>query len=607
MYQTFDSAADGSMGPERAARLRAALIETGVDGFLVPRADAHQGETVAPHDERLAWLTGFTGSAGLAIVLAERAAIFVDGRYTLQAADQVDGGVFEVVATHETTPESWLRRALPEGARLGFDPWLHGRAEFDRLNEAVSARGGALVPLEPNPLDTIWEDQPPSPTGAVSIQPAELAGEAAAEKRALVGRALEEGGIDAAFLSLPDSIAWLLNIRGGDLARSPVAHCFALIRKSSEVDLFIDPDKLDGAVMAHLGNGVTVHPADALDGVLAGLGDAKVRLDRTSAPVRIATRLETAGARIDWGRDPCALPKARKNPAELAGMRAAHLRDGAAFARFLHWLETAVDAGEALTEIDVVERLEAFRDDTGALMDIAFDTICGSGPNGAIVHYRVNRKTNRALSPGELLLVDSGAQYRDGTTDITRTMALGAAPDAARRPFTLVLKGMIAISRARWPKGLTGRDLDPLARAALWRAGLDYDHGTGHGVGCYLNVHEGPQSLSRRGGEVPFEPGMILSNEPGYYRNGAFGIRIENLVVVTEPSIPEGGDRTMLGFETLTLAPIDRRMIVPDLLDADERAWLDSYHARVRDELSPVVPAETAAWLSRACAPLDTQ
>ncbi|MCL5777861.1 aminopeptidase P family protein [Limibaculum sp. FT325] len=604
MYQSFETAADGRHGAARAALLRAALAAAGVDGFLVPRADAHQGETVAPHDERLAWLTGFTGSAGLAVVLEARAALFVDGRYTLQAAQQVDTGAFEVVATHETAPEAWLAEALPQGARLGFDPWLHSRAETERLGAAVAGRGGEMIALDANPLDAVWEDQPPPAAGAVSIHPDALSGEPSADKRARIGAALAEAGTDAAFLSLPDSIAWLLNIRGSDLPRSPVAQGFALVSRSGEVDLFIDPVKLDGTVIAHLGNGVAVCSPEALDQALAGLAGRTVRLDRASAPVRIAARLEAAGARIDWGRDPCALPRAIKNPTELAGMRAAHRRDGAAFARFLHWLDAAVAAGEALTEIDVVEGLEEFRVETGALMDISFDTICGSGPNGAIVHYRVSRQSNRALAPDEVLLIDSGGQYRDGTTDITRTVALGTAHEPARAPFTLVLKGMIAISRARWPKGLTGRDLDPLARAALWRAGLDYDHGTGHGVGCYLNVHEGPHSLSRRGGEVAFEPGMVVSNEPGYYRTGAFGIRIENLLAVTPPAVPEGGERPMLGFETLTLAPIDRRMILPGMLDADERAWLDAYHARVLAEIGPLVPADTAHWLAAACAPL---
>lgn len=613
MFQSFETNSDPAAVAGRVAALRAGLAGlgagAGIGGFLIPRTDAYQGEFVSPHDERLGWLTGFTGSAGLAVVLAERAALLVDGRYTLQAARQTDTGVFEVVPTHQTSAAGWLEQALGEGDVLGYDPWLHGKAEIDRLAAAASKRGARLVPLEQNPVDAIWDDQPPPPQGAVQVHPDDIAGEPAAHRRHRIGADLAEAGAAAAVLTQPDSLSWLLNIRGTDLPRSPVALGFAVLRADASVALFMEPDKIGGAVAAHLGNEVSVAPPAALAEALAGLAGHKVLLDRATCPLWVATRLERA--EIIWGEDPCLLPKALKNAAELAGMRAAHRRDGAAMVRFLHWLDAAVAGGEALTEIDVVRALEDFRTATGELMDISFDTICGSGPNGAIVHYRVSRESNRTLAPGEVLLVDSGAQYRDGTTDLTRTMALGAPDPAAVRSFTLVLKGMIAISRARFPAGLTGRDLDPLARAALWRAGFDYDHGTGHGVGAYLNVHEGPQRLSRRGGDVALEPGMILSDEPGHYVTGRFGIRIENLLAVTEAAVPEGGERPMLGFETLTLAPIDRRLIDTALLDAGEIAWLDAYHARVLAEIGPALQAAGDAgvlgWLERSCAALETQ
>jgi len=605
MFQNFQISAPGGDRAEQLRALRGALAEAGFDGLLVPRADAHQGEVVPPGEERLAWLSGFTGSAGLAIVLGERAALCVDGRYTLQAAEQVDTALYEIVASHDTRPEDWLAAAVGEGTTIGYDPWLHGRAEIARFEAALAGTGAALAPVETNPIDRLWQDRPPQPMAAVRIHPEALTGASAESKRRRLGAALGDTGADAAVLTLPDSIAWLLNIRGGDLSHTPVALGFAVLYTDGRVTLHMDPDKFDSPVLAHLGGEVALEPPARLAASLDALTGRRVRLDERTCPPWIADRLEQAGATLDWGEDPCLLPKACKTEVELDGFRAAHRRDGAAMVRFLHWLETQAEAGAALTEIAVIERLEALRVATGRLEDIAFDTICGAGPHGAIVHYRVTRQTDRALAPGEIVLVDSGGQYRDGTTDITRTVAFGPVEAAAVRPFTLVLKGMIAISRARWPEGLAGRDLDPLARAALWRAGLDYDHGTGHGVGAYLNVHEGPAALSRRSGGVALRPGMVLSNEPGYYRAGAFGIRIENLVTVTGPAVPKGGERAMLGFETLTLCPIERRLIDPALLDADERGWLDAYHARVREVLSAELEAEPRAWLARACAPLE--
>jgi Xaa-Pro aminopeptidase len=559
---------------------------------------------VPPSDERLAWLTGFTGSAGLAIVLAHEAALFVDGRYTLQAAAQTDPEAVTVVPSRETRPADWLGERVSAGQRVGYDPWLFGRAEIERFAAATDAAGADLVPVGENPVDALWTDRPAPPMGAVEVHPERLAGESAADKRARLAQGLREDGVAAAVLTLPDSIAWLLNIRGADLSHVPVALGFAILHADARVALFMAPDKISGAVAEHLGEAVTIEPPDAFGPALDALAGGRVRLDEQTCPLWVSMRLETAGAEPDWGRDPCLLPKARKTAAELDGMRAAHLRDGAAMVRFLHWLDERAGAGAALTEIDIAERLEAFRRETGELRDISFDTICGAGPHGAIVHYRVNRETNRRLAPGELLLVDSGGQYADGTTDITRTMPFGPAPEEARLPYTLVLRGLIAISTARWPAGLAGRDLDPLARAALWRAGLDYDHGTGHGVGAYLNVHEGPAAISRRSGRVALEPGMVLSNEPGYYREGAFGIRLENLVTVTEAAVPEGGERPMLGFEDLTLVPFDRRLIDAALLTGGERAWVDAYHARVRGALSGLLEEAPRAWLEDATAPL---
>jgi Xaa-Pro aminopeptidase len=600
MLQDFRRRTTPETGPLRLAALREAMAAEELDAYLVPRADAHQGETVALRDERLAWLTGFTGSAGIAAATAARAVVFVDGRYRLQVAAEVDTGAFEIGRMPEEKLSGWLGEALSAGARVGFDPWLHTMGQIEALETALAGKGVALVRAT-NLVDRVWTDQPPPPAGPARAHPEALAGRSSADKRAALGRELREHGRAAAVLTLPDSIAWLLNIRGADIPRTPVVLAFAILHADGRVALFTVPAKIGPEVRDHLGPEVTVAPAEALGAALDAL-EGRVAVDRDSAPVWIADRLAAGAAERVWARDPCILPKATKTAAELAGARTAHLRDGAAMADFLAWLDrTAPDGG--LTEIDVVRQLEASRRGTGALHDIAFETICGAGPDGAIVHYRVSEATDRPVRPGEILLVDSGGQYPDGTTDVTRTVAVGTPDAAAVRPFTLVLKGMIAMSRLRWPEGLAGRDLDAVARVALWRAGLDYDHGTGHGVGSFLGVHEGPQGLSRRSAEA-LRPGMIVSNEPGYYREGAFGIRIENLLAVAAPETPEGGERPMLGFETLTLVPIDTRLVDPALLDTDERAWLDGYHARVRAVLEPLVETETRDWLARACAPL---
>ncbi|MCR9085555.1 MAG: aminopeptidase P family protein [Rhodobacteraceae bacterium] len=604
MLQTFDVTGAPEQGPPRLSVLRDVMAQEGIKGFLVPRADVHQGEYVAPADERLAWLTGFTGSAGFAAILSARAGVFVDGRYRLQARNQVDDTAFAIVPWPDTKLADWLKAELPEGGTVGFDPWLHTVGEIETLRKALTGTPIDLADC-PNLIDRVWPDRPAPPAGDVTPYPEALAGRSSAEKRALVAEALRQTGDESAVLTLPDSIAWLLNIRGSDIARIPVPHAFAIIHADGSVDLFVAPEKTAG-LGDGLGPDVRLHEPGAFPAALGAL-TGQVRLDKQSMPYAVPMLIEAGNVRYD--RDPCLLPKACKTAAELDGTREAHLRDGAAMVEFLHWLNGQADAlghtDHALSEIDVVTALEGFRRSTNQLRDISFETICGAGPNGAIVHYRVTRETNRILRAGELLLVDSGGQYLDGTTDITRTIALGPPESEACACYTRVLQGMIAISRARWPVGLAGRDLDALARYELWQAGLDYDHGTGHGVGTYLSVHEGPQRLSRQSGEK-LRPGMILSNEPGYYREGAFGIRIENLIAVEEaPAVP-GGDaqRRMLCFETLTYVPLDRRLIAVDMLTQAQRTWIDAYHAETRRRLGDRVSANARIWLETATAPL---
>ena len=595
MYQSFAMTTSPATGASRLAALRAELSARGLDGFLVPRADAHQGEYVAPHDERLSWLTGFTGSAGTCAVLPDAAGVFIDGRYTLQVRGQIDLTQFTPVPWTGTEVAPWIAEHLAKGV-IGFDPWLHTPREIAELRRVLSP-DVTLQAVADNPLDTVWADQPAAPSAAIAAHPLNLSGEASADKRARLAADLMDRNATAAVLSLPDSIAWLLNIRGADIARTPVALLFAILHADGSVDLFNAADRADDALRDHLGPDVRLHGMDTFAQQLDAL-DGTIALDQSSAPMWIADRLDTT---IDF--EPVRLPKARKNPAEIEGSRTAHRRDAAAMAQFLHWLDEQAPSG-TLTEIAIAQQLESYRQATTQLRDISFETISGSGPNGAIVHYRVTEASDRTLSSGELMLVDSGGQYLDGTTDITRTIAVGPVDPDAAKAFTLVLRGMIAISHLRWPAGLGGAHLDALARAPLWSAGMDYAHGTGHGVGAYLGVHEGPQSLSRRS-TVPFEPGNILSNEPGYYREGAFGIRIENLLVVQDASNIAGGDAAMLGFETLTLVPIDRRLIVLHLLSAEERDWLNRYHSRVYAEIGPLVPPATREWLKAACAPLS--
>jgi len=599
-----DNARSPGTTAARVAALRAELRRRGLSGFVVPRADEHQGEYVPPRAERLAWLTGFTGSAGLAIVLEQTAAIFVDGRYTLQASQQVDPQVF--VARHVTDqpPEGWVAEQLPKGGKLGYDPWLHPPDGLESLRRAVARAGGDLVACPDNPLDAVWADQPPPPIAPVRPHELRFTGRDAVDKRTALGGKLEADTIDAAVLTAPDSIAWLLNIRGGDVPRTPLPLSFAVLHADGGVDLFIDRRKLVPGIEAHLGNAVRIRRPDALPDALDQLGREKRRVlaDPTSAAAAIFDRLSAAGAEVIRGPDPCALPKACKNAVEIEGTRAAHRRDGAAVTRFLAWLAGHGSDG-TLTEIDAAERLAEFRRANDLFRDFSFDTISGAGPNGAIVHYRATPESNRPIRPGELYLVDSGAQYLDGTTDITRTVAIGTPTAEMRDRFTRVLKGHIALGSARFPRGTTGSQLDALARMALWAAGVDYDHGTGHGVGSYLGVHEGPHRISKIPNRVALDVGMIVSNEPGFYKTGSYGIRIENLVTVVEAEV-EGAERPMLAFETLTLAPIDRNLIDLSLLTPAEIAWLDGYHARVRDTIGPLVDPDTGEWLAAATRPL---
>jgi Xaa-Pro aminopeptidase len=600
MFQSFETHASPAQGAARLADLRKLLTSEGLAGFLVPRADLHQGEYVAARDERLQWLTGFTGSAGFCIVLPDIAGVFIDGRYRTQVKGEVDLACFTPVPWPETLPGPWIKEHLPKGV-IGFDPWLHTADEIAKI-EAALAGTEVTLRASTNAVDHIWPDQPAPPMGMAFAHPDAVAGETSAAKRARLAADLRALGQSAAVITLPDSLCWLLNIRGADVPRNPVLHGLAILHDTGRVTLFAESAKFDAATLAHLGADVTLHAPDAFVPALHAL-QSPVRVDRTTAPLAVQTELESAGISVASGDDPCRLPKAKKTAAEIEGMRNAHLRDGSAMVEFLTWLDRAPH--KQLTEIDVVRELEAFRRATNALHDISFDTICGAGPNGAIMHYRVTEDSNRAIEQDTLLLVDSGAQYLDGTTDITRTMAIGDPGDYARDCYTRVLQGTIAISRARWPKGLAGRDLDPLARAPLWMAGQDFNHGTGHGVGAFLSVHEGPQRLSRVS-DVPFEAGMILSNEPGYYREGEFGIRLENLIVVTPAPQLAGGDaeREQLCFETLTFVPFDRRLIVKALLSPAEITWLDGYHAEVLAKIGPRLSPQALDWCQAACAPL---
>ena len=601
-FQSFDDSHERAAAPARIAALRAELKRRGLDGFVVPRADRQQNEYLPASEERLAWLTGFTGSAGAAAVLAERAALFVDGRYTVQAAAQIDGKLFAIEHLVDSPPEQWLEQNLKSGAKLGYDPWLHTSESADRLRKACATAGAELVAVDNNPIDALWSDRPAPPAGPVSLRDIKLAGESAADKFKRIQAELKKLRADVLVVSDPQNVAWAFNIRGADIAHTPLALAFAVIPREGKPALYVETAKLDNKTRPALEEIAAVRAPAELARDLAQLKDKTVRLDQASAADALTRLVSGYGGKPVRGADPIALMKAVKNHAEIAGSRAAHTRDGVAMARFLAWLEREAPAGK-LTEIDAVEALESFRRDSGLLKDISFSTIAGSGPNGAIVHYRVTRASNRTIGKNELFLVDSGAQYEDGTTDITRTVAVGTPSDEMRDRFTRVLKGHIAIATAVFPENTSGAQLDPLARTALWQAGLDFDHGTGHGVGSYLSVHEGPARISKLG-TVALRRGMILSNEPGYYKTDAYGIRIENLLLVIAAPEPKGAEKPVNAFETLTLAPIDRRLIDSRLLTAKERNWIDSYHAHVQEVLSPLLDATTRAWLDAASRPL---
>jgi Xaa-Pro aminopeptidase len=602
-FQTFEEPEGGVALTARLSAFREELLRRKLTGFVIPRADSQQNEYVAPSEERLAWLTGFTGSAGLAAVLAQKAAVFVDGRYTLQAAKQVDTAAWEVASLIDPPPEIWLAANLNKGDRLGFDPWLHTSAASEKLAKACKSAGAELIAVDSNPVDSIWTERPAPPLGPVSIHAMKFAGESEADKLARIRAEIAKLKVDAQVLSDSHAVAWTFNIRGADVTHTPLPLSYALVPKEGRPVVFIDSRKLSNSVRDYLEKSATVEEPDAMIPRLAELAKtgASIGLDNATAADAISRLIAAAGGKPVRGTDPVALLKAVKNPTEISGARNAHKRDGAALTRFLAWIDREAPNG-LLTEIDAVEALESFRRETGALKDVSFPTIAGAGPNGAIVHYRVTRKSNRRIGSGELLLIDSGAQYEDGTTDVTRTIAIGEPTDEMRDRFTRVLRGHIAIARAVFPDGTTGAQIDSLARQFLWHAGIDFDHGTGHGVGSYLSVHEGPARISKLG-TTPLKRGMILSNEPGYYKTDAFGIRIENLELVVEAKI-EGAEKPMNGFETLTLAPIDRRLTDPSRISKQELRWINAYHERVRTEIRPLVDEATKVWLDRATEPM---
>ena len=602
-FQSFDDSGERAQSAVRVAELRTELKRRGLDGFLVPRADRQQNEYLPASEERLAWLTGFTGSAGAAVVLDDRAALFVDGRYTVQASTQVDGKIFSIEHLVEHPPDQWLEQNLKNGAKLGYDPWLHTSEQVEKLRKACAAAGAELVAVDNNPIDTIWRDRPAPPVGAVTLREIKLAGEPAPDKLKRIRAELKKLRADTLLVSDPQNVAWTFNIRGADIAHTPLALAFAVIPREGRPALYIDAAKLNNNVHQVLEEFTDIRAPDDLFRDLSKFADKTVRLDQASAADAFTRLLAENGGKPQHGADPIALLKATKNHAEIVGSRAAHKRDGAAVARFLAWFDKEAPSGK-LTEIDAVAALESFRRDTGALKDISFPTIAGAGPNGAIVHYRVTRTSNRRIGKNELFLVDSGAQYEDGTTDITRTIVVGTPSEEMRDRFTRVLKGHIAIATSIFPENASGAQLDPLARTALWQAGLDFDHGTGHGVGSYLSVHEGPARISKLG-TIALRRGMILSNEPGYYKTAAYGIRIENLVLVIAAPEPVGAEKPLNAFETLTLAPIDRRLIDVQMLTSKERAWVDSYHERVNEMLGPLVDPPTRKWLEKATQALN--
>ena len=592
---------------DRLAALREQLKTSRLDGFVVPLTDEHMSEYVGTYAQRLAWLTGFEGSAGSAVVLPQEAAIFVDGRYTLQVRQQVSGKEWSYQSVPETSTTEWLKEHASEGARIGYDPWLHTRDWVKKAKEALATRGAELVPVEKNPIDEIWKDRPEASNAKLVVQADEYAGKSSAEKRTEIADWLTKQDADATVIAPLDSIAWLFNVRGQDVHRTPVALAYGIVHSDGTADLFVASEKIGPDVRQHLGNGVRVHERHEFELALKQLAGKTVAVDPERAVAAIFDALEDAGASIVTTRDPTILPKAIKNPVEIAGQKAAQLRDGASIARFLRWLDEEAPKG-GLDELSAADRLHRFRQENPELRDLSFDTISGAGPNAAIPHYRVDEKSNRPIEINQIYLVDSGGQYVDGTTDITRTIIVGDPTEEMRDRFTRVLKGHIAVATALFPKGTRGTQLDSFARRPLWEAGLDYAHGTGHGVGSFLAVHEGPQRIapvtsSQSGGDEPLQAGMLLSNEPGYYKSGEYGIRVENLVLVVERQV-EGAEKEVLGFDTVTFAPIDRRLIKKDMLSPEELDWLNAYHAKVVEKIGPQLDGADREWLEQACAPI---
>ncbi len=602
MFQKFEDKSQGQLAGERIEKLRSQLTSHGVDGFIIPRSDQHQGEYVAPGSERLAWITGFTGSAGAAIVTQDNAVMFTDGRYTVQVRAQTDGALFQYCHLIEEPPSKWIEKNASPGQKFAYDPWLHTVNAVKGLRAACGKAGAELIAVSENPIDAVWADQPPAPSAPVYAHPTQFAGASVDEKSETLKSSLKDAAADAAVLTIPESIAWALNLRGSDVPHTPIALCFAILHQAKPMQLFMDPERLDDDARHQLDGVVDISSPDAFKSALSALSGKRVMIDPAWTADAIVTLLKSAGAEIVHGSDPCLLPKAKKNSVELEGARMAHIRDGAAISQFLRWVDETAPGG-TVSEIDAATKLEALRLETGELKEISFDTISGAGEHAALPHYRVTTDSNALIGENSFYLVDSGGQYLDGTTDITRTIAIGTSSDEMRDRYTRVLKGHIAIARARFPSGTSGAQIDTLARLPLWEAGLDFDHGTGHGVGSYLSVHEGPQRIAKTG-TVALEPSMILSNEPGYYKEGHFGIRIENLIIVT-PSQRAGEERDMLEFETITFAPIDTRPIEVSLLDDDELSWINSYHEEVYEKISPKLSGDDLTWLKQATKPIQ--
>ena len=603
MIQNFEVQGGPEYGQKNLPKLRKSLEKAGLDGIIVPHTDEYQNEYLPDCNKRLMWLSGFTGSAGAAVVMRYTAAIFVDGRYTLQVAAQVDNDLFNYEKLESGGVAKWLKTNTSSGQLIGYDLRLLSPSALETLRKAVALSGATLKPLNSNPIDDAWDDRPPAPTAKLTLQPLDLAGESHADKRTRIGKALAEKNADAALITSPASIAWLLNIRGGDVMCTPLPLSTVIVKANGQVDLFVKPEKLTDEVRSHLGNDVSIQTEEDLPAGLKALKGQSVIADPAVSSAWYFEALKEAGASIIKAQDPVALPKACKNKAEIAGTTEAHRRDAVPLIKFLHWLDTEAQSGET-DEIDAAGQLEHFRHETGQLKDLSFESISGAGSNGAIVHYRVSKATTKKLAKGSLFLIDSGAQYQDGTTDVTRTVPIGKADAEMRERFTLVLKGHIALATVRFPIGTTGSNLDVLARHALWQQGLDYDHGTGHGVGVYLGVHEGPQRISKLPNKVALKPGMIVSNEPGYYKTGGYGIRIENLQYVTEAAAITGGERKMLGFANLTLAPLHKDLIDVSLLTDAERNYVNEYHADVWNKIGGEVEGDVKTWLKEACAAL---